>query len=145
MDYVQALGERVWVARRVEIAQHWAREHPPAAVPSPPPDAIPSSSVGNVPSPISSLLPSSASNGMNAPRLLITGGAGFVLSHVVNVFLGQHGPRATAVVFDQDRAWDGVVRRFLAEFLDSGRLKFFHGDVSDQDSWARLTQVLFVK
>eukprot|EP00041_Stephanoeca_diplocostata_P038863 m.1563499 g.1563499 ORF g.1563499 m.1563499 type:complete len:752 (+) comp25282_c0_seq31:1253-3508(+) len=122
LDYVrETLGDRVWVARREDIARHWAREHPPAA------PAVTSS-------------PSEARPVTAAPRLLITGGAGFVLSHVVREFLEQNGVGATAVVFDQERAWDAVVQQFLSKALESGRLKLFHGDVSSQESWARLLE-----
>jgi hypothetical protein len=29
MQYLRDLGERVWVARRIDIARHWLRTVPP--------------------------------------------------------------------------------------------------------------------
>ena len=37
---------------------------------------------------------------------------------------------STAVIFDQQRAWDEAVRAFLRPFLQAKRLEFYDGDVS---------------
>jgi UDP-glucose 4-epimerase len=70
-------------------------------------------------------------------RLLVTGGSGFVLSNIVFEWLSSV-PGSSAVVFDLPRAWDVEVRAFLAQFLESGRLDFFAGSVSDSTSWQAL-------
>lgn len=70
-------------------------------------------------------------------KLLVTGGAGFVLSNLVHEFLASD-PDAVAVIFDQSRAWDLTVQQFLAEYLHGGRLRFFDGSVTNPVDWERL-------
>ena len=48
------------------------------------------------------------------PRLLVTGGAGFVLSNLVHHWLASDAT-SSAVIFDQRRAWDASVQAFLGE------------------------------
>ena len=76
---------------------------------------------------------------INGPRLLVTGGAGFVLSNLVHHWLTVDNT-ATAVIFDQKKAWDQSIQEFLGCFVAAGRLSFFDGDVSSSDSWALLEQ-----
>ena len=73
------------------------------------------------------------------PRLLVTGGAGFVLSNFVQHWLTDDNT-ATAVIFDQKKAWDQSIQEFLGCFLATGRLSFFDGDVSSSESWILLEQ-----
>jgi dTDP-D-glucose 4,6-dehydratase len=75
-----------------------------------------------------------------APKLLITGGAGFVLSHVVRTWLDRH-PAGSCVIFDKLGLQDGDASRFFAPLLASGRLAVFTGDVGGEASWARLANV----
>jgi UDP-glucose 4-epimerase len=70
-------------------------------------------------------------------RLLVTGGSGFVLSNVVHGWLDSDAA-ATAVIMDLPRAWDAAVQDFLRAFLNSGRLEFHEGSVSDPAAWAAL-------
>lgn len=114
LTYVQGLGNTVWTCRRIDIAEHWRNLHPPPGVITMQP---------LVPSP---------------RRLLVTGGAGFVLSHVVDRWLDSD-PQATAVIFDQGRAWDHSVRALLGRHIKTGRLGFFDGDVARAQAWDRLT------
>ena len=76
---------------------------------------------------------------MNGPRLLVTGGAGFVLSNLVHHWLTDDNT-ATAVIFDQKKAWDQSIQEFLGCFVANGRLSFFDGDVSSSESWILLEQ-----
>lgn len=73
------------------------------------------------------------------PRLLVTGGAGFVLSNLVQHWLTSD-ETSTAVIFDQHRAWDGSAQDFLGAFISSGRLGFYDGDVTSAASWEMLEQ-----
>ena len=70
-------------------------------------------------------------------RLLITGGAGFVLSNVIHEWLSGD-ESATAIAFDLPRAWDDAARAFLEEFISSGRLKFYAGSVVNEHDWSAL-------
>lgn len=113
LDYVKALGEEtVWVCRRIDIANHWRRFHPPAG------------------------LDKSRGSG-SAPRLLVTGGAGFVLCNLVHHWLTCDG-ESTCVIFDLQQAWDREVQALLEPFLLSGRLDFYSGDVSSSSAWEQL-------
>ena len=76
----------------------------------------------------------------NGPRLLVTGGAGFVLSNLVHHWL-EIDNSASAVIFDQNKAWDDSIQEFLGKFTKDGRLCFFDGDVSCSNSWILLEKV----
>ena len=64
-------------------------------------------------------------------RLLVTGGAGFVLSNAVARWLAE--PDSSCVIFDLARAWDSAAQRFLAEWTAAGVLHFFEGDVTSAE------------
>ena len=133
---------------------------PTAALPQPPPQPhhcpSPSSSSSSSPSSSSSSSslsssspsslppPSSSSSSPNLsnyyPRLLITGGAGFVLANVVEHWLASD-PKATAVIFDLERCWDAPVASLLARFARERRLAYFAGSVACEADWARLERV----
>jgi len=72
-----------------------------------------------------------------SPRLLVTGGAGFVMGNVVLEWLTENRT-GFCVVFDRVQAWDEIVQRELAAFLAEGRLVFFNGDVTSTPSWSKL-------
>ena len=74
------------------------------------------------------------------PRLLVTGGAGFVLSNLVHHWLSID-TSATAVIFDQKKAWDESSQAFLGGFVTSGCLCFYDGDVSSSESWDLLEKL----
>ena len=83
LDYLAGLGPaQVWIAQRAQIARHWQIHHPPptaphlAVAPAPP-----------RPLPEAAAELSSESGLASGPRLLITGGCGFVLCHVVQQWL----------------------------------------------------------
>ena len=78
--------------------------------------------------------------GTNRPRLLITGGAGFVLSNLVHHWLTIDST-ATAVIFDQKKAWDLSIQAFLGNFVATERLCFYDGDVSSSESWTLLEKI----
>lgn len=125
-----AADPRIWRCRRTEIATHWRSTHPPRALV---PAGVPVQPLSN-----SSVEVSRGDGSPPKARLLITGGAGFVLSNVVREWLAAGSSGATAVVFDRARAWDPEVQRYLAAGIASGRLAFFNGDVSSPVSWAEL-------
>ena len=64
-----------------------------------------------------------------ANRLLVTGGAGFVLCNVVHAWLDAD-PAHTAMSFDLACVWDAPVQTFLSAFVEAGRLAFFEGDMT---------------
>ena len=129
LDYLTSLGsQRVWLARRLDIANAWRTLQPPPA--SSPHDGA----VGGPSEPG----PWPMAPASSEPRLLITGGMGFVLSHVAKTWLARHR-KGTCVIFDKSLSLDdGEVRRFFEPLLADGRLALFTGDVGDEGSWARL-------
>lgn len=130
LDYLSSLGpSKVWIARRDEIAQAWS-----ALVPSP--SASPPRALTNL-HPALHLATGSAATAC-APKLLITGGAGFVLSHVARTWLEAH-PDGTCILFDKQRPMDDThAQRFFGPLIAAGSLHTFIGDVGDPASWARL-------
>ena len=146
------MGDAVWVCRRSDIAAHWRGVHPTDGVPAN--ERVDSStSIMNTSQPaiqqsrralVKSISPTER-NGLSdagspvttsSSRLLVTGGAGFVLSHVLSHWLSTD-PTSTAVVFDRRQAWSHAVsvEGFLAQYVKEGRLVFFEGDVSSERSW----------
>ena len=125
LDYLKGLGpQNVWLATRLGIAEAFKERFPP---------------------PNAGVAPLSVAPVTTGPMLLITGGAGFVLSHVARTWLQTH-PDGSCVLFDrlppsrllllEDKSTEEG--RFFKPLIASGRLKFFCGDVGDESSWARL-------
>ncbi len=185
LDHLISLGPgRIWLARRADIAEHWKRQHPPPLPPPPPPptlatdvphaaaSAAPSAPVGlpvglPVSPPVPPVPPPRPHPPSKGPRLLVTGGGGFVLSHVVLSWFGHASiancppaasaggaaipagsdgdlPRSPSISGDLsscvifDRHFDAAALAFLREPIASGRLHLFTGDVGDPGCWARL-------
>lgn len=150
-------NKSVWACQRNEIARHWQTVHPAPADPTEPPPGPPpldaetaeadvdlspleTSQPVMVPPARSSLVSPGWEIVAGQPqgaRLLVTGGAGFVMSNLVHRWLSED-QEATAVVFDQARAWDDAVKAFLADFIADGRVAFYDGDVTSPSSWAEL-------
>jgi UDP-glucose 4-epimerase len=65
-------------------------------------------------------------------RLLITGGAGFIGSHLTDAYLARG---ATVYVLDDESTGS---RQNLAHALDNPRLRFVHGSIMDEKLLARL-------
>ena len=77
---------------------------------------------------------------MDTPTLLITGGAGFVLAHVVAHYL-RVNTKGFVIIFDLEQSCNDVkLREFFATFIAENRLRFFKGSVIDKDAWTTLEQ-----
>eukprot|EP00038_Savillea_parva_P013973 m.213564 g.213564 ORF g.213564 m.213564 type:complete len:695 (+) comp26708_c0_seq1:378-2462(+) len=127
LNHVRSLKDKVWTCRRVDIATHWRALHPP---PSYPPNTTRAQTNG--------LNASTPHHSSACHRLLVTGGAGFVLAHVVAHWLDTQPASSTAVIFDLARAWDGPVQGRLGPYVKQGRLAFFAGSVASPPSWDEL-------
>ena len=68
--------------------------------------------------------------GLDGRRVLVTGGAGFIGSNFVRLFLRRF-PHAHVVVLD---ALTYAGRRENLEGLPAGSLSFIHGDIRDPDA-----------
>jgi dTDP-glucose 4,6-dehydratase len=64
---------------------------------------------------------------MTADHVLVTGGAGFIGSHLVDALLARHGTRVTVL----DRLSIGGSRANLEQHDEDPRFTFVHGDVND--------------
>lgn len=135
LDCLVGLKNQVWVCQRLDVAEHWLQHHPHPATPATPKKTATVAAAAPTPDKGSR---SAVDNRGRDNRLLVTGGAGFVLSNLVHHWLDSD-PGATAVIFDQKRAWDSTVQRFLGPFVESERLALFDGSVTDKGDWDRLT------
>ena len=156
LDYLVGLGNAVWVCQRGDIAKHWIATHPaPADPPMPVKEEVYRVTVAanTELSPLLSTafpshennskdhqrfpVPSGAISDKGGKRLLVTGGAGFVLSNLVDLWLRQD-LTASVVIFDRPASFDASVLEFLREFAGTDRLGFHGGDVASDAAWDSL-------
>lgn len=72
-------------------------------------------------------------------RLLVTGGAGFIGSHFVDLLLKSEKPAYSKIVILDLLTYSGL-KSNIKSFNSDSRLKFIHGDIADRDAVRELIQ-----